>query len=237
MQGTLQDMTVADLIQHYCQDHKTARLIIEHNGQQAALFFKDGAMPHATLGKLEGEEAIYEVLTWQEGKFVLEAGQEPPATTINRNWSSILLEGARRIDEQIGEPDQPYEWGTAVTPGKVEQLAELLGELLQEVTDIEGVAVVGMDGLVYATNVPQKKLDETVVGTTSAAVFGLSQRSVAQLKRGRFNQTLIQGNQGNIIVAALNAEMLFIGLTPHDVNLGLVFAEMRTLVTRLNASL
>ena len=29
MQGDLQHMAVADLIQHNCQDHKTAKLVIE----------------------------------------------------------------------------------------------------------------------------------------------------------------------------------------------------------------
>lgn len=38
LQGNLHDMTVADLIQHSCQDGKTARIMIEHNGRHAGLF-------------------------------------------------------------------------------------------------------------------------------------------------------------------------------------------------------
>lgn len=47
MQGNLHVMTVADLIQHNCQDRKTARIVIEHNGDQGLLFFRDGAVVHA----------------------------------------------------------------------------------------------------------------------------------------------------------------------------------------------
>jgi predicted regulator of Ras-like GTPase activity (Roadblock/LC7/MglB family) len=72
-----------------------------------------------------------------------------------------------------------------------------------------------------------------MVGASSAAVLGLSKRSVGQLKRGDFKQTLIQGDDGNIIVAGVNSETLLIGLTPTNINLGMAFAEVRTMQERL----
>lgn len=117
---------------------------------------------------------------------------------------------------------------------KSELLADALAKLLQESSDIDGAAIVGVDGLVYSANVPQKALDENMVGATSAAVLGLSKRSVNQLKRGHFTQTLIQGDDGNIIVVSLNEETLFVGLTSSNVNLGMAFAEVRNMVTQLN---
>ncbi len=238
MQGNLQDMAVADLIQHNCQDHKTAQLAVEYNGQQAMLFFKEGALQHATLGNLHGEEAVYEVLTWTEGQFTLEMGQEPPLVTISRSWSGLLLEGARRLDEasQASTNDSIFlnQEEIPMAKKKSEVLADSLAELLRNSSDIEGVAIVGVDGLVYSANVPQKALDEEMVGATSAAVLGLSKRSANQLKRGNFKQTLIQGDDGNIIVASINAETLLIGLTPSSVNLGMAFAEMRTMAASLN---
>ena len=93
--------------------------------------------------------------------------------------------------------------------------------------------MVGVDGLVYSANVPHKDLDENMVGASSAAVLGLSKRSAGQLKRGGFKQTLIQGDEGNIIVASLNDDTLFIGLTASNVNLGMAFAEVRTMIARL----
>lgn len=116
---------------------------------------------------------------------------------------------------------------------KSELLADALTSLLAESSDIEGAAVVGTDGLVYSANVPQRALDESMVGASSAAVLGLSKRSVMQLKRGEFAQTLIQGDQGNIIVAGINDDTLFVGLTPHNVNLGMAFAETRNILARL----
>jgi predicted regulator of Ras-like GTPase activity (Roadblock/LC7/MglB family) len=117
---------------------------------------------------------------------------------------------------------------------KSEMLADALAELLQGSSDIDGAAIVGVDGLVYSANVPQRALDENMVGATSAAVLGLSKRSVQQLKRGGFSQTLIQGDDGNIIVSSLNADTLFVGLTPKNVNLGMAFAEVRSMTAKLS---
>lgn len=233
MQGNLQVMAIADLIQHNCQDRKTAQLVIDHDSTQAILFFKEGAVIHATLGDHQGEEVIYQILGWQEGQFNLEIGVEAPKTTINRSWSGLLLEGARRLDEEQHALIPTQEIKPMATKKKSELLADALAELIQESSDIEGVAVVGVDGLVYSANVPQRALDENMVGATSAAVLGLSKRSANQLKRGNFSQTLIQGDDGNIIVVSLDDQTLFVGLTPKNVNLGMAFAEVRTMVGKL----
>ncbi|RME42111.1 MAG: DUF4388 domain-containing protein [Caldilineae bacterium] len=247
LEGNLQDMNVADLIQHNCQERRTARLDIRHRNQQATLFFEGGNVKHATLGDLQGEEVIYRILNWQDGTFSLEVGPETPHRSITRRWSGLLLEGAKRLDEANRGTTPPTANGTPSTSQKTrteqeekpmakkksELLADALAELLQESSDIDGAAVVGVDGLVYSANVPQRALDENLVGASSAAILGLSRRAVEQLKRGGFRQTLIQGDDGNIIVAALTPETLFVGLTSNNVNLGMAFAETRTMLERL----
>lgn len=239
MQGNLQVMSVADLIQHNCQGHNTAQLVIQHNNQEASLFFKGGAVLHATLGDLQGEEVIYEILKWEEGQFNLAMDVEPELTTISRPWSGLLLEGARRQDHEdnfLGNDLTSFnqeDFPMATTKKKGELLADTLTNLLNESSDIAGAAIVGVDGLVYSANVPQKGMDESLVGATSAAVFGLSTRSANQLQRGSFKQTLIQGDDGNVIVASIDNETLFVGLTTNGVNLGMAFAEVRTMTTTL----
>ncbi len=233
LQGDLEHMAVADLIQHNCQDGKTGRLTVEHGGEQATLFFKEGGLVHAVSGKMQGEEVVYHVLDWQTGPFTLELGIEAPAATITRSWSGLLLEGAQRLDETNFNSSIQQEHKPMAVKKKSELLAEALADLMTESSDIEGAAIVGVDGLVYSANVPQRALDENMVGATSAAIFGLSKRSAGQLKRGTFNQTLIQGDDGNIIVAGLNDETLFVGLTSKNVNLGMAFAEVRVMSAKL----
>ena len=164
-----------------------------------------------------------------------------PAMTIDRSWSGLLLEGARRLDEaenitiDVDSPKelQDKEKQPMATKRKSDLLAEALQTLIEESADIDGAAVVGVDGLVYSANVPNRSMDEDMVGAAAAAVMGLSRRSVQQLKRGDFARTLIQGDDGNIIVAGLNADTFLVSLTPKAVNLGMAFAEVRDITKRL----
>lgn len=233
MQGNLKDMAVADLIQHTCQDRKTARVLIDHDDQTAALFFKDGALVHATLDDLQGEEVVYRILGWEQGQFKMETNAVPPTVTITKSWSGLLLEGARRIDESDYSDITRKEKKPMATKKTSELIADVLSDLLSNSADIEGAAVVGTDGLVYSVNVPSGKVDENMVGAVAAAALGLSKRSTEQLRRGNFNQTLVQGDKGNIVITSLNLQTLFVGLTPANVNLGMAFAETRQVAAKL----
>jgi hypothetical protein len=218
---------------------------------------------------------IYEVLTWNDGAFQLDAGEKAPKKTVTRGWTGLLLEGARRLDERSANERQRCEQcgaflsrhGNCNNPrcskyvGDVdgldnpdrliqeldsekekikmaktrgERLADSLSALLAESSDIQGAAVVGHDGLVYSANVPQKALNEEMVGAVSASIFGLSRRSAEQLQRGQLVRSLIQGSDGNIIVAAINDETLIVGLTASDVNMGMAFMEIRSMAQSLS---
>ena len=235
--GALTDMSVADLIQLNCQDRRTAQLTIEHDDQTAMIWFQNGTLIHANLGSLDGEEAIYRILSWQDGRFDNEIGKETPKMSITRSWTGLLLEGAKRLDEQSAEVSNSMKDQKEVKPmaakKKGELLAEALSELLENSSDIDGAAVVGIDGLVYSSNVPVGGLDEALVGAVGAASLGVSKRSIEQLKRGSFMQTLVQADKGNIIVSQVDSDTLFIALTRQGVNLGMVFAEARATVTKL----
>ena len=249
LRGSLQDMTVADLIQHNCLDRKTARLVVEHNSQEATLFFKEGSVTDATLGELQGEEVVYRVLSWQDGKFTLEMGLESPSTTIKRSWSGLLLEGARLLDEGLlfakingrsanTAPSQSQTNQVNEDGVKSEKVAKILANIVEGETDMEGAAVIKMDGAVYAVEFSKQAIEENNdLGTISATVWGLSKQSIKQLKRGDFNQTLIRGDQGNIIISNLNDEFIFVCLIPIDVNLGIVLSEARTVTEMLRSVL
>ncbi len=230
----MQDISVADLIQHYCQDRKTAQLVIKHNGDQATFYFKDGNVVHAVMDDIQGEEVVYQILDWKNGSFNIEMGVNSSTETISRKWTGLLLEGARRLDEGNHLQTTDTEVKTMATKKKSEQLAEMLQELLENSSDLEGAAIVGVDGLVYSANVPQKTIEADMVGASSAAILGLSKRSAEQLKRGTFTQTLIQGEKGNVIVSQLNDTTLFVGLTPKNINLGMAFAETNAMIEQLS---
>lgn len=128
MQGNIAEMAVADLIQHTCQDRKTARVTFSNGAHEAMLFFKDGEIIHASLGKTEGEEVVYLLLNWKEGTFTLENGKKAPKTTITRRWTGLLLLGAQRLDESehlISNQEKEYNMSN-------------ISESLKEIMTIDG---------------------------------------------------------------------------------------------------
>lgn len=228
LQGTLGDLSIPDLIQLHCQAGSAARLMVRGlQGEQSDLYFAGGEIVHAACGTLQGVEAVYELLTWEEGRFEVEQNAAAPARTVQLPWSALLMEGLRRADERrqanviSAEKEQIMSGET-----RRERLANILSQLVETSGDVRGAAIVGRDGLIMAAHLPAK-MEQTRVGAVAAALLSLSGRSVGQLERGDFQQTLIQGTEGNIIITDAGKNAVFVALTGKDVNLGMVFLEVR----------
>src|SRR5512136_2878473 len=88
LQGSLQDMSVADLIQHNCQEGRTARidLRLSADGPTAVLYLDQGQIVHAESQGQTGEEVVYQVLAWGDGTFAVEPGQTSPERTVQRSY-------------------------------------------------------------------------------------------------------------------------------------------------------
>lgn len=130
MKGRLEDMAVADLIQHNCQDRKTARVQLKNGAQKGELFFKNGNVVHAFTGKLNGEDAVYEMINWDQGTFDLSPDVETPSITVTRTWTSLLLEAARLTDETSEEREakKEAERTAGLTRGEDERFVEIIQE-------------------------------------------------------------------------------------------------------------
>ncbi len=100
LKGKLSEMGLSDIVQVACKGRNQACLLVQSQGQEGSLFFENGQIVHAILDSQEGEEVIYELLTWEDGIFEIKQEVTPPKRTITANWHSLLLEGMRRLDEQ-----------------------------------------------------------------------------------------------------------------------------------------
>ncbi len=228
LKGDLGDLDVADLVQLHCQAGTRARLTVKHDEEAIALYFDDGQVIHAEGGGLEGEEAVYALLTWETGEFEVEQGISPEVTSIAVPWSGLLMEGMRRLDEQRHQEELQYlekESEEMAEQTRSERLANMLRNLVNNSADVKGAAVVSRDGLIMRAELPSQA-EQVRVGAVAAAILSLSGRSVEQLKRGEFKQTLVQGSEGNIIIVAAGENALLVALTASDANMGMVFLEV-----------
>jgi hypothetical protein len=222
LQGNLQDMTVADLIQHNCQDRKTARLIIEQNGQQATLFFKDGAIPHATLDELEGEEVIYRTLNWHDGQFTLEAGLEPETVTITRSWSGLLLKGAQRLDEIQQQP-------STFTSEKEHHPMANINDTLAAIMKLDGTIAAALvdwsSGMTLGTIGSNSKFDIDIAAAGNTNVVRSKLDVMKDLKlKGAIEDILITLSEQYHLIRPLSSNpnlFIYVALSRAKSNLGL----------------
>lgn len=245
VKGNLREMSLDSIISVNCNDMNQARLRLRHQDKEGHIFLADGTVVHASLDLQSGQEALFEMLRWEDGEFELDMGIASPERTVTSNWQSLLLEGMSLIDEskhastEIQESEsngKQKEKASMSTQKRSELLASTLSGMLSASTDIVGAVVVTSDGLVIASQLP-KGADETRIGASAAALLGLSRRSTPALGRGEFTQNLIQGKDGNIIITSVNEHSVFVGLTPADVNLGMVFLEARDAAQKVDAVL
>ena len=98
-EGKLFDLQLTDIIQMNCLSRITTSLAITKDDQRGVIYFNDGEIVHAECDDMEGEEAFYTIINWQEGKFVSNIGALPARETISSPWEHLLMEGMKRKDE------------------------------------------------------------------------------------------------------------------------------------------
>ncbi len=240
MTGSLQEVSVPDVIDLARQMGEEVGVFIETPHGIWALYVRQGRVVHAEGPDVSGEEAVHRVLSLRTGTFRIETGRQPPATTIQKPWNTLLLEALRHLDETseyavqaIPSTEEKEEWIMARPRKTREIIAEILDELLETSTDIVGAAVVGIEGLIYSARFPLKDMDENLIAAVAAAIYGLSRRNIQQLRQGEFVQALIEGTEGYTLVRSINPKVIFVALLPKEVNLGMAFAEARTVSARL----
>ncbi|HEV3468372.1 MAG TPA: DUF4388 domain-containing protein, partial [Pyrinomonadaceae bacterium] len=97
--GQLSDMSLAELIEFFCNQRKTGRLKIDYPRGHSVFFIKDGELVDAKVGALSGAEAVYFSLTLPNAAFDFSPDVHPNRRTISEPWTQVVLEGLRRLDE------------------------------------------------------------------------------------------------------------------------------------------
>jgi hypothetical protein len=101
----LRGASLFDLIQFECASRGRKVVRVTSDARSALLYFSDGRIVHAAAGRITGEEAVREVLTWGQGTFARFDhfdGAWPRLETITASAESVLLRAAQCLDEGAG---------------------------------------------------------------------------------------------------------------------------------------
>jgi DNA-binding response OmpR family regulator/predicted regulator of Ras-like GTPase activity (Roadblock/LC7/MglB family) len=151
LEGTLQMMSLASIVQINCEERNQAQLILNNQGNTGSIYFQDGEMIHAEVNETTGEEAVYELLAWENGSFQLRMGAQPSLRTITAPWSGIILEGMRRIDESSDEWDSEWDEDPDLQVEDQEQdLQQRIAKAILQTKEVTAVVIGKTDGTLLA---------------------------------------------------------------------------------------
>ena len=97
--GTLRHVGLTDVIQIQCLGRHSCILSVNNPQLQGEIFVEAGVIVHATAGALAGEEALFQLLAMSHGDFQLKHFEKPVARTVQGAWEFLLMESARKRDE------------------------------------------------------------------------------------------------------------------------------------------
>jgi hypothetical protein len=127
--GQLSDMSLAELIEFFCNQRKTGRLKIDYQRGHSVFFIKDGELVDAKVGALSGDEAVYFSLTLPNAAFDFSPEVLPTRRTINQTWTQVVLEGLRRLDEGISPSEADAFGAWSPSEADVTQMFEQVDRL------------------------------------------------------------------------------------------------------------
>src|SRR5580658_563332 len=116
-------MGLAEVLQMCCLSRRSGQITFRSGESYGYVYIQHGRVLHAMCGVVEGEEAVYLMLSWPNGGFSLNEDILPHKRTINLTWEQLLFEGARRADigpsNSIVTPSTPVTTAEPVTSSRV----------------------------------------------------------------------------------------------------------------------
>jgi DNA-binding response OmpR family regulator/tetratricopeptide (TPR) repeat protein len=97
--GQLADMAIVDLMQTIEISRKSGTIEFETDLGPATVWFRDGRLVDAQMGRLQADAAVSRLLGLSDGRFEVEFKSISRVPTIEESTQSLLMEGMRRVDE------------------------------------------------------------------------------------------------------------------------------------------
>jgi hypothetical protein len=164
VEGDLIDLTLPSLLQAMTREKASAVLRLQRGtdeGDQGSVYFCEGALVHALAGESVGDEAMYLLLGWSEGRFRLVRDADKQPRTITAALANFIT--TAESSRSTG--------GLSAAPGKEESGDEkLLHELLTGLSRLEQDKVRLEERQIEPGAVPALLLIATVVNSMVAVV-------------------------------------------------------------------
>lgn len=99
--GRLEESSVIELIENFGMERRSGVLsIYNENNKNGEIHFRGGGIVYASLGMIKAEKAIYQMLPWKCGHYIITFREVNTADSISVSNLGLLLQGFRRLEER-----------------------------------------------------------------------------------------------------------------------------------------
>jgi CheY-like chemotaxis protein len=233
-EGRISDFQLSDLIQMNCLGRLTNAIFVEKDDQKGSIFFEDGNIVHAAVDDdMVGENAFYEILTWQGGSFSVEKSRKAEKETIRKGWQTLLLEGMRRADE-IRTPEKQN-----IESELMRKKQEIINNL-DKFVKTKGVILVSIftiEGFPTSSKIGEDYKDKYDISSISPVISGLMKHlntSARDLGFKELKGVMMETQDGFLILETIQEKNdLLLVLADNTTNHGLLKMEIKTLLKRI----
>jgi hypothetical protein len=124
---------LAALLAKFTLEAFTGKVTCQSKTSSCELYFNKGQLINAVAGSRDGEQVVYELLSWDEGILLVEAGPQTDEQTLDREEVKLiydtvkLLQAKGSFDPALTPPLPPQPVGqTVLTPATEKKTSELI---------------------------------------------------------------------------------------------------------------
>lgn len=154
-----------------------------------------------------------------------------PLKSIFSHISSLFIPESR---VNLSEPNSKPIVATIekITMIQISILKELLEKFVSSTPDLQGAALVSLDGLPLTSVLPSN-FDEERTAAMSAAMLSLGERIGQELARGAVDRIMVEGETGYGILNSCGNEAVLIVLASREAKKGLTFLSIKRLLAEM----
>ena len=102
IKGKLRDINLLDLIQLFDMGKKTGVIQVQAKDKEGRVYCERGDPVYAVCGKRFGKEAFFEILTMEEGTFLIHLNVTSKVRSIHIPATNLVMEAMHQLDETRG---------------------------------------------------------------------------------------------------------------------------------------
>ncbi len=175
-------VSLPSFLQMLEQERKSCTLIVSSEGRTGSFYFEDGELYDAMFEDQLGMAAAHSILLWNNPTFIV-GMPEDKMRRIQRPLAHILLDSAKRMDEENGDAEESISSAHSFqADDSIIQADPLLQKLVETITSIPGVHhyyFLDRQGKVITQSSRKQKLGDFI---TYCIVSGIQMRKILEAK-------------------------------------------------------